>query len=463
MDIFEIHDEEINVQEIMREIRDKIRTRKHLNIDQFQNESNQSSYFFGMDKVEIAAELTNLKINSDINNESYKISSHRPIMGAGLVKGRHIVNAEVRRYVDPMIFKQTNFNKGVISTFNHMGRLYQKLDDLESKLYNTEDRVSQIENLDYKVETLQAKINDEHQYNTQLIHEIKNEIYDIISKLKTDLITEYETKMNSFIASINNDLEKKAWLSHVLNENISSLSTFNNKNITESSDINYLDFENKFRGSSEHISSKQNSFLSYFKDCQNVLDIGCGRGEFVELLNNNGIIASGIDLDSNMVEYCLSKGLNVHLGDAISYIQKLEDSSLDGIFIDQVVEHLEPTYLVNLLKLCIQKLKYGCYLIAETVNPLSFYSFSNFYLDMTHIKPIHPETLKFLFQSTGFKEINTIFSSPVPEAHQLRKMVIRDGISEIDKYQTQIYNQNIEKLNNILYGAQDYAIIGKKQ
>jgi O-antigen chain-terminating methyltransferase len=107
-------------------------------------------------------------------------------------------------------------------------------------------------------------------------------------------------------------------------------------------------------------------------------------------------------------------------------------------------------------------MKYGFYLIAETVNPLSFSSFANFYIDLTHIKPVHPETLKFLLESTGFREVKPVFSSPLPETMRLQKLVPNEGATDLERHQVDIYNRNIEMLNATLYGAQDYAMIGKK-
>jgi len=157
--------------------------------------------------------------------------------------------------------------------------------------------------------------------------------------------------------------------------------------------MNYFVFEEHFRGSRADIKERQRAFVHYFKDCSNVLDIGCGRGEFLELMHDEGIGARGVDLDETMVNFCRSRGLEVKLNDAISYLEQVEDESLDGIFIDQVVEHVEPAYLVRLLELCYQKLMFGYHLVVETVNPLSFASLANFYMDMSHVRPIHPETM----------------------------------------------------------------------
>ena len=104
----------------------------------------------------------------------------------------------------------------------------------------------------------------------------------------------------------------------------------------------------------------------------------------------------GLNIDVNMIEFCQSKELRVNMMDAISFLEQVENNSLDGIFINQVVEDLEPGYLIKMLNLCYQKLMSDYFIIIETVNPLSFVSFVNFYINLSHTRPLHPETMRFL-------------------------------------------------------------------
>ena len=260
---------------------------------------------------------------------------------------------------------------------------------------------------------------------------------------------------------MNQEIENRAWLANILDKKIGNIQDIETSVPTQESGLNYFLFEERFRGSREDIKQRQTTFVHYFQGCKNVLDIGCGRGEFLELLRENDVEGHGVDVDGDMVDFCTSKGLNVEKTDAISYLEKIEDKTLDGIFIDQVVEHLEPDYLIKMLRLCHRKLNFGYHILIETVNPLSLVSFANFYLDMSHKKPIHPETLKFLMASVNFREIDTRFFSPIPDEMRLRK-INSDGVEERDRHPMEVYNHNIDMLNNILYGAQDYMVIGKK-
>ena len=163
-----------------------------------------------------------------------------------------------------------------------------------------------------------------------------------------------------------------------------------------------------------------------------------------------------------MVAYCRSRHLDVEHSDAIAYLETLEDNSLDGIFIDQVVEHLEPDYLIRLLALCHQKMKFGYHIVVETVNPLSFVSLVNFYVDMTHKKPVHPETLQYLFSAAGFRECEKKFFSLVSDEGRLKKVEGTADMNETERKSIEVYNHNVEMLNIVLFGAQDYAVVGKK-
>ena len=232
--------------------------------------------------------------------------------------------------------------------------------------------------------------------------------------------------------------------------------------IDESTDLDYFKFENSFRGNEKEIKKRQRIYVKYFKSKENVLDIGCGRGEFLELLKKNGTKARGIDINSKMVEYCRDKGLDVALSDAVDYLKSLPDDSLEGIFMAQVIEHFKPRKIVEIINLSYKKLKKGSNLIIETVNPESFVSLSNFDLDLSHVKLLHPNLIEFLLRSAGFKKVEVKFLSPIPEKSKLKKIKPDKEFTEQEKKFSEIYNENIRKLNSIIYGYQDYAVIAKK-
>jgi O-antigen chain-terminating methyltransferase len=221
-------------------------------------------------------------------------------------------------------------------------------------------------------------------------------------------------------------------------------------------DWHYTAFENRYRGNEEEVKKQQSRFLLYFKEKGKVLDLGCGRGEFLGLCRENGIEANGIDLNEQMVEICKEKGLDCRKGDILEALAEGQDDNLGGIFSSQVIEHLPPSHLKKLIELAYSKLASGGHLVLETINPASVFALVQiFFLDLTHQKPIHPQTLKFLLESTGFENVEIKYSSPL-EQEQLQNL---PGADERDS----ILNRNIDNLNALLYAPPNYAAIGLKK
>lgn len=221
-------------------------------------------------------------------------------------------------------------------------------------------------------------------------------------------------------------------------------------------DWRYAGFENRYRGSEQEIKKQQASYVSYFKKGGKVLDLGCGRGEFIEILEENGIEAEGIDINGQMIEICRDKGLNCQKADILKKLAEYEDRTLGGIFSSQVIEHLSPSYLRRMIELAYFKLSPASHIVLETINSASVFSLVQIYfLDLSHQKPIHPQTLKFLLESTGFEKVEIKYSFP------LEKEKLQD-LPGSDEF-TSILNQNIDNLNKLLYAPPNYAAIGLKK
>lgn len=221
-------------------------------------------------------------------------------------------------------------------------------------------------------------------------------------------------------------------------------------------DWRYAGFENRYRGSEQEIKKQQASYVSYFKKGGKVLDLGCGRGEFIEILEENGIEAEGIDINGQMIEICRDKGLNCQKADILKKLAEYEDGTLGGIFSSQVIEHLSPSYLRRMIELAYFKLSPASHIVLETINSASVFSLVQIYfLDLSHQKPVHPQTLKFLLESTGFEKVEIKYSFP------LEKEKLQD-LPGSDEF-TSILNQNIDNLNKLLYAPPNYAAIGLKK
>jgi O-antigen chain-terminating methyltransferase len=177
--------------------------------------------------------------------------------------------------------------------------------------------------------------------------------------------------------------------------------------------LDYFLFEQRFRGTLDEIRERQAIYLDIFRDKQNVLDLGCGRGEFVELLAMHQVPVTGVDANPDMVDFCRERGLNVVLADAFAYLHDCADGSLDGIFSAQVVEHLPPMEAIKLIALAAAKLRPAGVLVVETVNIHCPSTLSSFFLDPTHIRPLPAELLGFMFEQCALKVTGVKYSSPV--------------------------------------------------
>ena len=417
-------DDEICQEEILKKVRARVKKRQEMGA---YNDSATLCLPAALDECDIKGDLSYIYENWDIQNKGYIISSHRPLMGTVLVKGRELVSGEFRRYIDPVLLKQSLVNAAVFRTIEAMDKRQTRFAYLEANLLKGQ---------------LEA---------TKELDVLREDIEKVRREVQEDI----EERVMAVVAAMNEEIEARASLLKVLEKKVSETPI-------DTAECSYFVFEERFRGSREEIMKRQSVFLRHFTGCKNVLDIGCGRGEFLELLRTEGIGSYGIDVDEDMVNYCRSRGLCVERIDAISYLQEIEDKGLDGVFLDQVVEHLENEYLMKVLRLSYQKMIYGSYIVAETVNPLSFTSFANFYIDMSHKKPLHPQTLSYLFESAGFREVRIEFHSPLPDYARLEAIPPIEYMDGNIKNISNIYNSNIDKLNKILYGPQDYVVIGKK-
>ncbi len=277
------------------------------------------------------------------------------------------------------------------------------------------------------------------------------------SEIKKAVDEEIERRIPDLVQNIYRECQYEDRLLRA-EENLRSINQYietkENKNRDDSA-MDYFDFENYFRGPREMIKKWQKVYLPYFEGRKNVLDIGCGRGEFLELMTEHGIDATGIDLYDKFVDYCKSLGLKVVLSDGIAYLGAQEQ--VGGIFASQVIEHLPSDKMIEFCRLAYQKLEKGAYLILETPNPMCLSIFTHaFYIDPSHNKPVHPLTVKYILERAGYSEIKIIYPEVSKYPEQI-PMLKGDGIENIDEF-----NAAIVKLNDVLYGYQDYAIIAKK-
>jgi len=221
----------------------------------------------------------------------------------------------------------------------------------------------------------------------------------------------------------------------------------------------YAAFENRFRGSPEEIRARLAPYVELFRSRAPVVDLGCGRGEFLELLREAGVAARGVEANAHTARESRQRGLDVAEGDLLEFLRAQPDGSLGGVFAAQVAEHLPPDVLQGLLREAHRALRPGGLLALETVNPRSLVGFLEVYIrDLTHERPLHPDTLRFLAAAAGFTDVRVEWRAPVDPAARLQG-VPADGLPPAA---AQALNENVERLNALLYGPQEYVLLAAR-
>jgi 2-polyprenyl-3-methyl-5-hydroxy-6-metoxy-1,4-benzoquinol methylase len=450
--------------------------------------------------IDLSRFFTEKESNNSLWNISADrpITSHRKLTGKFIVFGKKITRKLLRWYVSKTFELQSSFNGSVTRSINELSnviiQLNAKIEENDAVLNAQQRYIETLQNKvkdDYVYEQINSKINeitsseelksktlmerfDHILLQTNEISDSLNKKMDLMNKQyrsemdlmnkqyrsEIDLINERHRSEINFMQYRLRQIKKNSTQTHI---QLSSSSTTKEiaaaVNEIDSNSFDYLHFENKFRGSVEEIKSRQRAYLPYFINKENVLDIGCGRGEFIELLIENNISVKGIDLNQEMVEYCQDRGLPVEYDDAIRYLSAIGNNELGGLFLGQVIEHMPFDQIILLVEMAFKKLKPGSYLIMETPNPMSLAIFyRTFYVDPTHVKPVHPLTIQYLVESVGFTKTELSYSSRVEPNWWVPNLEPMDNtISNLNEF-----NQGINRVNDLLFGNLDYAIIARK-
>lgn len=377
----------------------------------------------------------------------FGVSTHRlGLKGRLVVKVKRLIHKLTRFPLNIWLARQIRFNDELVKLFNlllpqvvDLRRDLDKLRDdvLHQRLPMMERRLDSLENMGREVEG--------HKREIALLQ-------SVVKKSGQD-----ESKMELLLARLQEIVEKQAAAGTVSADTVKAVASERAK----SRGAAYLAFEDMHRGSREDIKRRQEVYVPIFQasvtEQTPLLDIGCGRGEFLELAKDKGLSAKGVDLNAEMVAICRENGLDVAEGDAVEFMKGLPDESLGGILASQLIEHLTLDELTELVSLCASKLAPGGAFVAETINPQCLTTFSGaFYLDLTHQKPIHPEAARFLLRWAGLGEVEIVYLSPYPPEVRLEAgSTDKDGMSGA-------FNRNMKRLNELLYGYQDYAVVGRK-
>lgn len=216
-------------------------------------------------------------------------------------------------------------------------------------------------------------------------------------------------------------------------------------------DAFYFSFENRFRGAREEIKRRLRFYLPVIENCQAgkggrpIADLGCGRGEWLELLKEQELAVTGVDLNEAMIAQCNERKLDVVQADAVDFLRGLPDDSHGAITGFHIIEHLSLNTMVELIAETFRVLKPGGSAIFESPNCKNLtVGACYFYIDPTHRNPVFPETAQFMLETAGFERVTLEYLAPVETS----------DISDLDEQPAY--------LRELLYGPRDFGVIAYK-
>ncbi|MEO1085549.1 MAG: class I SAM-dependent methyltransferase, partial [Acidobacteriota bacterium] len=224
----------------------------------------------------------------------------------------------------------------------------------------------------------------------------------------------------------------------------------------------YLELEKRFRGSEEEISRRVATYRSYLEGQGSVLDLGCGRGEALAVMESWGLSARGVDASSEMVARCCERGLTATQADLFEALADVPEASLGGVVSFHVIEHLPDVAVGRLVRLAWRALRPGGLLILETPSPLALaMSARDFWLDPTHTRPVHPGHLEVTFREAGFEPVHRLDLHPFADEAHLPEIDLA-ALPDDQKRLADQVNRLRDLLDDLLFGHRDFGMIGHK-
>ncbi len=401
---------------------------------------NTDIYFFQNEKAFYEV-LENAKKNANVGSEVPPLSNVNPLMR----RSARLFLRITLKILKVITINQREFNHSVIGLANGF-KSY--LNILNLRFVETKTRLeSRIINLDIEIDKLKQN-KDVEEIVAKRLKGFEDEF-----RRQSEGLTQEMNKLSATIDYLKDNialLKSKAIQKSAPGQKEETA----DKKIDElSAESFYLYFENSLRGTRIQIKERLSVYIPYLNNVMAgteqspVLDIGCGRGEFLELLKDKGLHGLGIDLNEEMVKKCNELGLQAEHQEALSFLLKQPDASVGAITAFHLIEHIPFSILINIVSQIFRVLKPGGLVVFETPNPNNVIVGScSFYMDPTHLKPIPNQLARFMVQSQGFVNVEVLNIHPYD--HSFR----------VDEENSEL----AFKFNEMFYGPQDYAVIGYK-
>ncbi len=354
--------------------------------------------------------------------------SERPLIGPAISVIKRFVRKLIRWYVDPAIDSQRKFNADLTRTLNEMKRYLDHLqinEDIMSVIMHRELTLFRT-NIMYLNKFLERKM-----------LEIETEIRSI-------------RRAEAFALDLPSSSPSRGEEGHDALKG-----------------VDVLALEQKVHGSPKVVTERVKTYLKYLDGCEEVVAIGCGRGEILRVLEKEGYKARGSEMSAVLADYCRDHGLDVVRMDPLSFASSLNDSSVDGIILGRFAGYVPVSKLFRMLRTCREKLKGKGIIIIEAPNPFSLYGIASYAIEYSeNIYPLHPETLKLICESSGYSTPEIVFLGSYPPEEHLEDLESVFGAGTLTPVEVDLFkkiNENFRRINKTLFSHRDYILVAKHE
>jgi SAM-dependent methyltransferase len=414
----------VDVTEIMRQVREQ---------------ANQQRQKFALSTAasprrnsQVAADLSFLQSSQDISQ--VRFSSHRKVVGDIIV----LVKRVLQQLLTPIFERQSAYNA---VNARLAASLCERLERMEERVASALDglRAEETAFLDTLRETI-----------TRQLEDLAQQLATALQGLQVEVASQSRERraQERHLTRLLDEVRKH--LSDPLPQELSQASA---RKEQRSLDAFFAAFDERFRGTRTNIKEQLRVYLTPLKEAKigtsgnPIVDLGCGRGEWLELLQEEGMQGIGVEHNRVLVDECRQAGLNVVERDILTYLCALPNSSVSGVTGFHIIEHLPFEVLLDLFDETVRVLQPGGVAIFETPNPQNvLVSTLGFYNDPTHRTPLPSTLLKFIAEVKGLQHIKLLQLHPFPETHKVQEAGLEVA----------------RRINELFYGPQDYGLVGWK-
>ena len=385
-------------------------------------------------------------------DREFPIQSHRGIWGRIVVFVKRLLRPLVKVPQADLWERQRQFNLVMVETLALESLLETRAGELRGDIQAVQGDLTEVRN---------DLLKDVKQHARRLAHleEFKREGLDDVTRHSDALFARVDQKFDRYRRESSELWDKLGALLAVARTEGSTPIALARAH----EEMDYVDLENRFRGLESDIAERLAIYRPYLQDRGEVLDLGCGRGEALAVFAEFGIAARGVDSSSEMVRACEEKGFSAVEGDLFETLGSVPEATLGGVVSFHVIEHLPASSLGRLVRLAWRALAPGGALILETPNPLSVVvAARNFWLDPTHRRPVHPAMLELLYEQAGFEKIERLDLRRFDDAQRLPE-IDTAGLPEGQQALAHQVNELRDRLDDLLFGYQDFAVLGFKR